>query len=177
VDLIRATVRRISGPVASATKLTYCCDMDSRFTIREAGSDDIKQLLDLYLHLSAKNSPFHLTRAKEALSEFSRYDGSAILLGEVDGVLVSSCALVVVPNLTWQGAPYALVENVVTHGDHRRKGYGKLVLDEATKRAWDCGCYKIMLMTGSKEQATLAFYENVGFEQSKTGFQKRRSLS
>lgn len=31
-----------------------------------------------------------------------------------------------------------------------------------------------MLMTGSKNPATLAFYERAGFEQTKTGFQIRR---
>jgi hypothetical protein len=31
-----------------------------------------------------------------------------------------------------------------------------------------------MLMTGSKEAATLEFYRRAGFEQTKTGFQKRR---
>jgi hypothetical protein len=29
-------------------------------------------------------------------------------------------------------------------------------------------------MTGSKDPATLAFYEGAGFEQTKTGFQIRR---
>jgi hypothetical protein len=31
-----------------------------------------------------------------------------------------------------------------------------------------------MLLTGSKDPATLRFYEEAGFEQSKTGFQARR---
>ena len=31
-----------------------------------------------------------------------------------------------------------------------------------------------MLLTGSKNPATLRFYEDAGFEQSKTGFQARR---
>jgi hypothetical protein len=38
----------------------------------------------------------------------------------------------------------------------------------------EIGSYKVMLMTGSKDLATLAFYTSAGFEQSKTGFQVRR---
>lgn len=40
--------------------------------------------------------------------------------------------------------------------------------------AWEAGCYKVMLMTGSKRPETLRFYADAGFEQSKTGFQIRR---
>jgi GNAT superfamily N-acetyltransferase len=57
---------------------------------------------------------------------------------------------------------------------HRGRGYGKATLDFATTHAWQQGCYKVMLMTGSKEAATLEFYRRAGFEQTKTGFQKRR---
>ncbi len=37
--------------------------------------------------------------------------------------MVATCTLVVIPNLTRGGTPYALIENVVTHTDHRNKGY------------------------------------------------------
>jgi GNAT superfamily N-acetyltransferase len=70
--------------------------------------------------------------------------------------------------------PYALIENVVTHTDHRNRGFGKAILKAATERAWVEGCYKVMLMTGSKRPSTIAFYGAAGFEQTKTGFQIRR---
>ncbi|MDP5215922.1 GNAT family N-acetyltransferase [Ruegeria sp. 2205SS24-7] len=147
--------------------------MRDAFTIREAGTDDLASLLELYTHLTINNLPFSVETAEDIFRRFSLYDGSALLLGEVDGELVASCALVVIPNLTRGGTPYALVENVVTHTDHRCRGYGKRILDAASQRAWDQGCYKVMLMTGSKKPATLAFYERAGFRQTKTGFQKR----
>jgi GNAT superfamily N-acetyltransferase len=79
-----------------------------------------------------------------------------------------------VPNLTRGGAPYALIENVVTHADHRKKGYAAAVIGRAVEEAWKAGCYKVMLLTGSKNPATLRFYENCGFVQDKTGYQIRR---
>jgi GNAT superfamily N-acetyltransferase len=81
---------------------------------------------------------------------------------------------VIVPNLTRGGRPYALVENVVTHAAWRKRGFGSAILAEAARRAWEQDCYKVMLMTGSNDPATLAFYANAGFEQTKTGFQMRR---
>ena len=63
---------------------------------------------------------------------------------------------------------------VVTHPDYRKRGFGRQVLDAASDAAWQAGCYKVMLMTGSKKPETIRFYLGAGFEQSKTGFQKRR---
>lgn len=80
----------------------------------------------------------------------------------------------VIPNLTRGGRPYALIENVVTHADHRQRGHGRALLHAAVAAAWEAGCYKVMLMTGSKRPETLRFYADAGFEQSKTGFQIRR---
>jgi GNAT superfamily N-acetyltransferase len=67
-----------------------------------------------------------------------------------------------------------LIENVVTHGDFRKRGYGKQILNSAATAAWNAGCYKVMLMTGSGKPETLKFYLDAGFEQSKTGFQMRK---
>jgi hypothetical protein len=41
-------------------------------------------------------------------------------------------------------------------------------------RAVEQDCYKVMLLTGSKNPATLKFYSDVGFEQNKTGYQIRQ---
>jgi GNAT superfamily N-acetyltransferase len=151
--------------------------MSTALTIREAKTEDLDSLLELYLHLTPSNVPFSSVLAENIFSRFLQYEGSTILLGEIANEMVSSCVLVVIPNLTRGGAPYALIENVVTHADHRCLGYGKLVLDAATERAWGFDCYKVMLMTGPKEIETLAFYEKAGFKQSKTGFQKRRAVA
>jgi ribosomal protein S18 acetylase RimI-like enzyme len=82
--------------------------------------------------------------------------------------------LIVIRNLTGGGRPYGLIENVVTHAAYRGRGFGKQILYAAVAAAWRADCYKVMLMTGSKEPSTLAFYTAVGFEQSKAGFQVRR---
>jgi GNAT superfamily N-acetyltransferase len=82
----------------------------------------------------------------------------------LDSQLVSTCTLAVIPNLTRACQPYGLIENVVTHAEHRNKGYGKRILAHALDSAWAAGCYKVMLMTGRKDPATLYFYESAGFD-------------
>jgi GNAT superfamily N-acetyltransferase len=96
-------------------------------------------------------------------------------VAEADGRLVSSCSLSIIPNLTRGGRPYAVIENVVTDADWRRRGLGRQVLAAATAQAWAAGCYKVMLATGSRREATLQFYEGAGFERgAKTYFEMRR---
>jgi len=143
-------------------------------TIRPATRSDLPGLLDLYQHLAPGDDRTTMGNAAQVFERFLYYEGSAIFVGEAGGVLVASCTLVVVPNLTHGGRPYGLIENVVTHGHFRKRGFGKQVLAAASSAAWDAGCYKVMLMTGSTNPETLRFYLDAGFEQSKTGFQMRR---
>lgn len=144
------------------------------FSIRPALPSDLEGLLKLYPHLNASDEPISLSMAAARLGEINRLPGSAVLLGLLGDDLVASCTLIVIPNLTNDGKPYALIENVVTHAGYRGRGYGTRILHAAAKAAWNAGCYKVMLLTGSKQPSTLRFYENAGFEQTKTGFQMRR---
>ena len=146
----------------------------SAMLVRAARSEDLPDLLALYRHLNPTDQIPSLAVAECRLQELLSYPGSTVFLGIADASTVASCTLVVIPNLTRGGQPYGLIENVVTHADHRGRGYGKQVLQAAIGAAWEAGCYKVMLMTGSKDPATLAFYAAAGFEQSKTGFQVRR---
>ena len=94
-------------------------------------------------------------------SERYRYYGAFL-----DERLVSSCTLTVIPNLTRGCAPYGVVENVVTHADHRRQGHAAAVLKAALADAWAARCYKVMLLTGRKDEGTLRFYEAAGFDRN-----------
>ena len=142
--------------------------------VRFADREDIPQTLKLYRHLNPDDKETTLEDALRNWVLLKRYPGSNILVGCLDAHIVSTCTLVVIPNLTRGGAPYALIENVVTDQAYRNRGYGKAVLKDATDAAWQAGCYKVMLLTGSKDRAVLKFYHDAGFEQSKTGFQIRR---
>lgn len=132
--------------------------------IRELQEDELHQLLALYEHLHSTDVALPdmatiETMWREILSNPSyHYFG-----GFIDDRLISSCTLTVIPNLTRGCAPYGLIENVVTHSVHRNQGFGKAILAHALNKAWSRKCYKVMLLTGRKDQATLQFYESAGF--------------
>lgn len=133
--------------------------------IRELEAPDLDGLLDLYEHLHEVDAPRPQPTEVEAV--WAKLLGNPAFIcfgGFISGKLISSCTLAIIPNLTRGCRPYALVENVVTHTDYRRQGHGKKLLNHTLTTAWEAGCYKAMLMTGRKDEATLAFYESVGFD-------------
>ena len=164
----------MASKVAKFSRPSILSIMNHQLRLKIATVDDTDALQALYVHLSKDNESYSSKLAKRNLVKLSQYEGSCVLVGEIDNVIIVSRTLVIVPNLTRGGASSALIENVVTHSDYRGLGYGKLILDAASNRAWEHDCYKIILTTGSTKPSTLDFYESAGFEQSRTGFQKRR---
>ena len=140
--------------------------------VRHIQKHEMKELLSLYKYLNEDDPELGDNRQMYELWEDILNDpGQHYLVTEVDGKLVSSCVLVIIKNLTRGARPYAIIENVVTHENYRNKGYGTRLLKKAQEIAKENGCYKVMLLTGSKKEETLNFCEKAGFSRGlKTGF-------
>lgn len=139
--------------------------------VREIYENELGQLLELYLHLHEDSVPDFDEHLKNTWETIVKDPNHHIIVKVVEGRIVSSCVCVVIPNLTRKIRPYAFVENVVTHGDFRGKGYASQCLDFAKEIAKQENCYKMMLLTGSKEESTLNFYSRAGYNSSdKTAF-------
>ncbi|GDY14414.1 acetyltransferase [Planctomycetota bacterium] len=143
--------------------------------VRRLRDDDLPALLRLYAFLHIGATPAGAQVAAETWARICANPDLHYLGVEVDGELVASCTIAIIPNLTNGARSYGLIENVVTHPDHRKRGFGTAVLHAANQIAWEQGCYKVMLMTGRKDAATLRFYASAGFESGiKTAFLARR---
>ncbi|MBW8882427.1 MAG: GNAT family N-acetyltransferase, partial [Asticcacaulis sp.] len=105
-------------------------------TIRFADRDDIPDLLKLYRHLDPEDREATVADAVKTWEQLKLYPGSDIVVACAGEEVVATCTLVVIPNLTRGGTPYALIENVVTHAAYRHRGFGKAVLNAATEAAW-----------------------------------------
>lgn len=139
--------------------------------IREINENELNELLELYLYLHEESIPEMTEHLKDTWNTIIRDENHHIVVNVIDGKIVSSCVCVIIPNLTRNVRPYAFLENVVTHRDYRGKGYATECLNYAKDIAVKKNCYKMMLLTGSKEKKTLDFYQNAGYNCSdKTAF-------
>ena len=139
--------------------------------IREIQKDDLNGLMHLYTQLHGNPMPEDLSELSELWKRILADKDHHIIVSEEDGRIVSSCVCVIIPNLTHSRQPYALIENVITDEKYRKKGLATACLDYAKEIALRENCYKIMLLTGSKEESTLNFYRKAGYNSSdKTAF-------
>jgi len=142
--------------------------------IRHISGKELSKLLDLYKHLHISDEPLpeeEVVRVTwHQITESYYFHCFGLFLNEM---LISSCCLSIIPNLTRGCKPYSVVENVVTHPQYRRSGYGKSLIAHVLDFAWSINCYKVMVQTGSQNDGAASFYDAVGFTCSKLGFVAR----
>ncbi len=143
--------------------------------IRSATGGDLAAVCRLYAELQPNDPPWPSEAdAAAALARVLDHPGVTVFLAEVDGVAVSTCTLIVSPNFSRGARPFAMIENVVTRRDQRQRGHGRQVVAHAIEFARALGCYRVTLMTGSKREETLRFYETTGLKRgTKTAFEVR----
>ena len=139
--------------------------------IREIVKEDFNGLMELYTQLGDNTMPEKTPKIMELWNRIMKDKEHHIIIAEKDGKIVSSCVCVIIPNFTHNQRPYAYIENVVTDKQYRKKGLATDCLNYAKEIAIKEKCYKLMLLTGSKKESTLKFYEKAGYNQKdKTAF-------
>ena len=145
--------------------------------IRRALESDYEAAVGLYAQF---NNRIAGAAGSEGLTHWRallNHPGTTVFVAESEGRLAGTAALHILPNMTYAGRPYALIENVITARDHQRKGVGRKVMEAAIAAAWSENVYKIMLLTGRdrKDGGVKGFYESLGFTaDEKYGMTLRR---
>lgn len=134
--------------------------------VREAVFEDLDAVLSLYAHLHDADEKAEGRALRTAWLEILADPRTYLFLLEYGGVPVSSCVLHILQNLTRGARPYGLVENVVTHREYRNRGFGTALLTRVLECAWEEDCYKVMLLSGRREQNVFRLYEKAGFVRS-----------
>ena len=144
--------------------------------IRPARIGDGLRAIELYKELVGKNTavadgPLGAKRWAAVVT----HSGTTVFVAEMpEAGVVGALTLHVLPNVSFGGQSYALVENVIVAKDHRGKGIGRALMETAVKEAWKSDCHQIMLLTGREMQAE-GFYTHLGFEaEAKAGLILRR---
>lgn len=134
--------------------------------IRQAKPEDAQDLKTLYFDFLTQFPPKEeqdMNRWAEVISRFEKSDDRFLLVVEEDGKVVSTVQVAIIEGLTHNVRPFAVIENVVTHGDYQNRGFASALLERATEIAREFNCYKVFLETGSNKESTLNFYKKNGF--------------
>jgi GNAT superfamily N-acetyltransferase len=141
--------------------------------IRRASPSDLGALLSLYEELAgAKITAVGGDQASsEPLCAEILADPRRTLLVAVRGdQLLGTADLLIVPNLTHRGKPWAIVENVIVAASARRTGVGRALMEYLIELAREAGCYKLQLVSGKHRIEAHAFYRSMGLDAVAEGF-------
>lgn len=142
--------------------------------IRDAGPDDFEAVLGLYRQLQPDDPVLTDRSDRSMFDQILESTGLHLLVLEADGRVIATTYLNVIPNITRSASPFAVIENVVVDAHYRGRSLGKRLIAATLERAWSAGCYKAMLMTGSSNPNTHAFYRACGFSpDAKTAYLAR----
>ena len=128
-----------------------------------AEKKNMVQILELYKQLKPNEKPISLSKANEIWREIKK-NNIRYFVAKDKGVIVATCYICIIPNLTKKGKSIGFIENVVTDKEYKRKGIGKKIIENAIKHAKKNNCYKVFLQTGIKRREAHKFYKSLGFE-------------
>jgi predicted GNAT family N-acyltransferase len=143
---------------------------------REARAGDFEDVIRLYRQLQPEDPVLQDGSDAAAFDQILSSPGLHLFVLELNGVVVATTYLNLIPNITRSASPYAVIENVVVEESLRGTSLGKQIMAGTLRAAWEAGCYKAMLMTGSRKPATHSFYRACGFSpDAKTAYVARPS--
>jgi len=143
--------------------------------VRQAQPSDAPGLRALYVELAEDRAdalPADEVTMQQTLADIAAQPHRHLLVAVGDGEeIVGTLDVLIVSNLTHQGRPWAIIENVAVAARFRRHGIGRVLMAEAVDTARSEGCYKVQLLSG-KQRADEAhpFYRSLGFEAIAEGF-------
>ena len=142
---------------------------------REAQSGDFDGIMKLYRQMHPTDPVLRDGSDVTIFEQILVAPGLHLFVLDLNETVAATTYLNVVPNLTRSASPYAIIENVVVEQSLHRTGLGKQIMSGTVQAAWNAGCYKAMLMTGSRRASTHAFYKSCGFTpDAKTAYVARR---
>jgi GNAT superfamily N-acetyltransferase len=132
-------------------------------TVRPALEGDLDSLLQLFAcaEVSAHAQP--IERARAIWAETIASDATDVFVAVEGERVAATCMLITVPNLLRGGRRLGVLENVVSHPDFRRGGYGRAVVEAALQAAWDKDCFHVLMQSGREDPAVHQFYKDRGF--------------
>ena len=149
--------------------------LPSEARVRNATEADLPRLVELLAQLSLDApredpAPPPPETYRSAFREIEADPRQRLLVVEAQGRVLATATLIVIPNLSHGGRPYAIVENVVVDAASRSSGHGELLLRHVIEEARRAGCYKLSLTSNKRRKDAHRFYERLGFQATQEGY-------
>ncbi len=138
--------------------------------IRLAGEGDVARIVELYRELTITDSEVEHRHDpspadyQRVFAEIRADPRQRLFVAELDGEVAGTIVLLVVPNLSHNGTPWAFLENLVVTKRHRRKSLGRMLLEHAVSRARESGCHMVELCSDVRRTEAHRLYASLGFE-------------
>ncbi len=130
-------------------------NIHDRWTIRNATEGDFSSVLDLWV---AADSLPSVTDSRDGLARLLRVDPQALLVAELDGVLVGTLIA------AWDGWRASFYRLAVSPG-HRRKGLATTLLREGERRLRERGAVRLTAIVAEDEAGAMSFWRAAGYER------------
>ncbi len=142
--------------------------------IRPAHAGDLPRIVELLQSLSLadrlREDPSDLQPYRAALARIEASPHQQVLVADWDHRLVGCVSLTVVPNLSYRGRPYLLLESMVVEEEMRGKGIGRALLERCVEEARAAGCFRLQLTSNRARDDAHRFWEAAGFVHSHNGY-------
>ena len=138
--------------------------------IRLAEERDVARIVELYCELTISDSAVEHSRNPTLadyqliFAEIRADPRQKLSVAELQGEVVGTIVLLVIPNLSHNGTPWAFLENLIVTEKHRRRGLGRMLLEHAVELARKSGCHMVELCSDVRRKEAHRLYDSMGFE-------------
>ena len=145
---------------------------------RDATPGDIATIIQLSHAGDARGAatppldPATLTdpRYRTAFDEISADPNHRLVVAQLDGAVVGTIQISVIPGMPAFGMRRGMLENVHIRADQRGSGLGTRMVTWAIERCRESGCGVVQLTSNKLRLDAHRFYEKLGFTKSHEGF-------
>ena len=142
--------------------------------IRRAVREDLPAVVDLLAddplaqHRETTGDPLP-EGYYDAFEEIEADPNQYLLVADIDGRIVGTLQLSILPNLTYGGRRRAQIEGVRIAAEARGRGIGRALVERAKAMAIAARCHMLQLTTNRQRPQAVRFYERLGFVDSHHG--------
>jgi GNAT superfamily N-acetyltransferase len=151
---------------------------DDGAVIRSAKRGDVRRIVELLvddeLGATRERLADPIPESYEtAFDEIDRDPSQELVVLEVDGMVMGTLHLTIIPYLTYEGRPRGMIEAVRIDRQQRGSGFGERLVRWAIDRARHRGCHMVQMTSDKRRPDALRFYQRLGFVPSHEGMKLR----